>query len=310
MTKLRVLFKVTLFLFATFIIIQSCNKEDDRIEEEKVKLQEYLEANNYSGIEPTSSGLYYVVLTESDGASPQISDYVKIKFTGSLVDGTVFETSDSTLAVSEGIVREDKLYGPAKFSLENIGIPGLREGLMLMNEGGESKIIIPSNLAFGGTDYGIIPPYSTLIYDVELLDVISDPEEHEQQLLNSYIEENEYTGIEPTSSGLYYIEQEAGTGDLPGDNDIVRVHYVGSLIDGRIFDQSKSESESGSPLVINMSSTNVIPGFIEGVSKMRENGKARIIVPWNLGYGPNGSSDGIIPPYSTLVFDLEIVDIE
>lgn len=306
MTKLRYLFKVTLFLFATFIIMQSCDKEDDRIEEEKVKLQEYLEENNYSDIEPTSSGLYYIVVTESDGDSPQSSDFVNIRFTGSLVDGTVFETSDRDLAEREGIVREDKLYGPAKFSLENIGIAGLREGLMLMNEGGESKIIIPSNLAFGGTDYGIIPPYSTLIYDVELLDVISDPAEHEQQLLNAYIEENELTGIEPTSSGLYYIEQEAGTGDLPGEDDIVSVHYVGRLLDGRVFDQSESDN----PLVVDMSSTNVIPGFIEGLSKMRENGKAMIIVPWDLGYGSDGSSEGIIPPYSTLVFDLEVIDIE
>ena len=295
---------IILLLLGIFVFI-ACEKDDKRIEEEQEKLQQYLEEKGYSGIEPTSNGLYYVVLEEGEGAGPERSDFINIEFVASLVDGTVFETSNYTLAVSRGINREDKLYGPAKFRLENLGIQGLREGIMLMKEGGISRIIIPSNLAFGSTDYGIIPPYSTLIYDVELLDVISDPVEHEQNLLNQYIEDNDIT-VSPTESGLYYIDTETGTGDLPDGNASVTLHYKGYLLDGRLFD----ESTSGNPLVLSMSATNIIPGFIEGVKKMRKDGKARFIIPWDIGYGADGSAEGLIPPYSTLVFEVEIITIQ
>ena len=287
------------------ILFNTCKKEDRRIEEEQEKLQQYLEQKGYTDIEPTSSGLYYVVLEEGEGTSPARSDFINIEYVASLVDGTVFETSNYELAVSSGISREDKLYGPAKFLLDNLGIQGLREGIMLMKEGGISSIIIPSNLAFGSIDYGIIPPYSSLIYNVDLLDVISDPIEHEQDLLNQYLEDNDII-VSPTESGLYYIETETGTGDLPGINASVTLHYKGYLLDGRLF----SGTTNGNPFILSMSATNIIPGFLEGVEKMRKEGKARLIIPWDIGYGADGSSEGMIPPYSTLVFEVEIISIQ
>jgi FKBP-type peptidyl-prolyl cis-trans isomerase FkpA len=296
--------KISIIVLLGLLTFSSCNKEDSRIEEEKVKLQEYLDANGYNNIEPTSSGLYHVVISEGEGVSPERTDYVNINFTASLVDGTVFETSDRALAVARDILREDKLYGPSRFPLETLGIVGLREGLMLMKEGGRSKLIIPSNLGFGSIDYGTIPPYSTLIYEVELLDVISDPEEHEQALLDQYVADKGIVA-EPTESGLYYIENQAGTGDLPENNSVIKIHYKGSLLDGREFDKSGS-----TPISFALNSPNIIPGLIEGVKKMREGGKATIIIPWDIGYGAQGSSEGIIPPYSTLVFDVELVEID
>ena len=304
MQKAKSLTTIVILLLLGIFVFSACEKEDKRIKEEQKKLQQYLEEKGYSGIEPTSSGLYYVVLKEGEGSGPERSDFVNIEFVASLVDGTVFETSDYELAVSWGIDREDKLYGPAKFRLENLGIQGLREGIMIMKEGSISRIIIPSNLAFGSVDYGIIPPYSTLIYDVELLDVISDPVEHEQNLLNQYLEDNGIT-VSP-ESGLYYIERDAGTGDLPDGDATVTLHYKGYLLDGRLF----GESTSSNPFILSMSDTNIIPGFIEGVKKMRKDGKATFIIPWDSGYGADGSSEGIIPPYSTLVFEVEIISIQ
>ncbi|MFO7922260.1 MAG: FKBP-type peptidyl-prolyl cis-trans isomerase [Bacteroidales bacterium] len=297
--------KVFFILFPGLFLFNACEKEDERMEEEMVKLQEFLEEKGYTSVEPTSSGLYHVVLTEGNGENPVRSDFVNISFIASLVDGTVFETSDRNIAMNHDIVRDDKLYGPAKFQIQSLGITGLIEGLMLMKEGGISRIIIPSGLAFGSIDYGIIPPYSTLIYDVELHDVISDPVEHEKNLLDDYIEENDIT-VTPTESGLYYIEKEEGEGDLPGENASVTLHYTGALLDGRVFD----ETESDNPMVMSTGATNIIPGFIEGIKKMKKNGKARLIIPWSIGYGAEGSSEGIIPPYSTLVFDIEVIDIE
>lgn len=305
MRKRKNLYGGIILLFIGIFVFIACNKEDQRKEEEEIKLQQYLQEKGYSSIEPTSSGLYHVVLAEGTGDAPERSDYIIFEFTGSLIDGTIFDTSDRSLAVLNNILKEDKLYGPLKISMAEMGITGLREGLMLMKEKGFSRFIIPSRLAFGSSDLGIIPPYSTLIYDIELLNVISDPEEHEQNILDQYIEANNIS-VTPTESGLFYVETKLGEGDLPADNSEVTLHYKGYLLDGRIFD----ESETGEPAIFYLNNPNIIPGLIEGVKKMRKGGEASLIIPWSAAFGAEGSGDGIIPPYTTVIFDIRLLDIK
>ena len=110
-------------------------------------------------------------------------------------------------------------------------------------------------------------------------------------------------GAVKTESGLVYQELVIGTGPAPGKQDTVRVNYRGSLVDGTVFDDSYSR---GTPLVRQV--TGLIPGWQEGLAKMRVGGKARLVVPPELAYGdrPMGS----IPPGSTLVFELELLGIE
>ena len=296
---------LSLMLFA--FIVYSCEKTDQREEEEQIRLQEYLIENGYTSIEPTASGLYHVILNQGDGPQPESTDFIRISFTATLIDGTVFETSDEETAQSSGIFNEDVFYGPMKFQLVNLGSPvGLREGLLLMNEKGKSRFIIPSNLAFGSNDFGIIKPYSTLIYDVELLDVISDPVAHEQGLLDAYLLDNEITGP-PTSSGIYYIETEEGIGEQPLNTSVVTVHITGSLLDGRVFYSSKDSSTG--PIDVDMAATNFLPAILEGIHKMKKNGKSMLVVPWDQGYGEEGSGDGVIPPFSTIIFDIELIEI-
>lgn len=110
------------------------------------------------GIETTESGLQYEVVEEGSGQSPDASDRVTVHYTGTLIDGTVFDSS-----------RERG--EPASFALNQV-IPGWTEGLQLMKEGGHYKFYIPSELAYGERGAGdVIEPGSTLIFDVELLEV-------------------------------------------------------------------------------------------------------------------------------------------
>ncbi len=309
MQKLRTISKLSALLFSLLIVFNACNDKDDenREEQEAIKLQQYLIDNGYSDLQPTSSGLYHVVLSEGDGESPGLSDYINILFTTTLVDGTVVITNIEDIAIAHNIYQPNYMYGPTRMFMSNLGILGLREGIMLMKEGGKSRLIIPSNLALGSDNWVTIPSYSTLIYDVELFDVISDPEEHEQKLLDAYIEDNEITAI-PSNSGLYYIETELGTGTLPGNSSIITVHFKGSLLDGRVFVETKFEGSS--PVIYNLSYHELFPGFLEGIKKMRKNGKARLIIPWDIAFGAAGTEDGTIPPYSTVIFDVEMVDIQ
>ena len=104
------------------------------------------------------SGLQIERLAEGTGDSPEGEDRVQVHYTGTLIDGTVFDSS-----------RERGQ--PATFPLNGV-IPGFREGLAQLKEGGRAKLYIPPSIGYGETGAGPIPPNATLIFDVELLDVI------------------------------------------------------------------------------------------------------------------------------------------
>lgn len=106
----------------------------------------------------TGSGLRYIVIKEGTGAKPQPTSNVKVHYTGTLLDGTVFDSS-----VSRG--------KPIDFGLNQV-IPGWTEGVQLMREGGKYKFYIPYQLAYGERGYpGAIPPKSDLIFEVELIQI-------------------------------------------------------------------------------------------------------------------------------------------
>lgn len=111
-------------------------------------------------VKTTPSGLQYEVLTEGDGPRPEANDQVEVHYTGKLIDGTVFDSS-----VDRGM--------PATFGVTQV-IPGWVEALQLMKAGSKWRLFIPSNLAYGpnGAPGSPIGPNATLIFDVELLNVI------------------------------------------------------------------------------------------------------------------------------------------
>jgi FKBP-type peptidyl-prolyl cis-trans isomerase FkpA len=121
---------------------------------------EFLAANAQKpGVKVTESGLQYEVVTEGSGEKPLATDTVRVHYEGTLVNGTVFDSS-----YQRG--------QPAEFRLNGV-IPGWTEGLQLMPAGSTYMFYIPSNLAYGENGAGnSIPPYSALIFKVELLDIV------------------------------------------------------------------------------------------------------------------------------------------
>lgn len=110
-------------------------------------------------------------------------------------------------------------------------------------------------------------------------------------------------GIITTESGLQYLVIEEGEGPKPAEDDTVKVHYEGALIDGSVFDSSYNQDE---PEEISLEM--VIPGWAEGIQLMNVGSKYRIFIPSYLAYGERGAGQ-IIPPYSTLIFTIDLLDI-
>ncbi len=125
-----------------------------------------------------------------------------------------------------------------------------------------------------------------------------------QQREMDFFEENaSRKGVITTDSGLQYEIIETGQGNTPGQEDKVTVHYTGTLLDGRKFDSSR---DRGQPATFPVNG--VIPGWTEVLQLMKEGDRWRVFIPFQLAYGERGAGD-VIPPFATLVFDVELISV-
>lgn len=202
---------------------------------------------------------------------------------------------------------------------------GFDEAMRLVPEGGNGSFVIPSSLAFDSVGFeDNIPPYTSLRLDVEMIDIMTINEYEEEQRLLRDIEnaeamkrleeepqrisefvKNHDVRVEPTSSGLYYLEIQRGTGDLVENGDLVSIHYNLYNLDDKLIETSYG----GEPLQFVYGDGEMVPGIEEAVSYMRRGGKATIIVPSRIGFGGVAIDDDL-PANSTVVFDIDLVDIQ
>lgn len=139
---------------------QSAQEKKTRVQGDKNMAagQAYLESNKAKeGVQVTATGLQYEIVQEGNGPKPAATDKVTVHYHGTLIDGTVFDSS-----VDRG--------QPAQFPVNGV-IPGWVEALQMMPKGSKWKLTIPSNLAYGERGPGNIGPNSVLIFDVELIDI-------------------------------------------------------------------------------------------------------------------------------------------
>ena len=231
----------------------------------------------------TDSGLQYEVMTMGTGEKPAATDKVEVHYHGTLLDGTVFDSSvDRGQTITFGL---------------NQVIKGWTEGLQLMPIGSKFKFTIIPELAYGDRDMGSIPPNSTLIFEVELFDI-------EKPFVDTdfTIPTQEVT----LDSGLRYLEHIAGAGEITKVGNTVSVHYSGFLANGTKFDSSH---DRGQPFSFTLGEYRVIKGWEEGLLNMKKGAKRTLIIPPALGYGEKGAG-GVIPPNATLMFEVELVDFK
>ncbi|MDB5005241.1 MAG: FKBP-type peptidylprolyl isomerase [Mucilaginibacter sp.] len=140
---------------------------------EPAKIKNYV-ADKKLTVNKTDSGLYYVITKPGVGANVANGDTALVTYTGSLLSGKVFDTSIKDVAVKAKLGSLDQRpYTPIKVVIgQKKVVAGWEQGLLLLNKGAKATLIIPSNLGWGANGAGPIPPYSPVVFDVEVVDII------------------------------------------------------------------------------------------------------------------------------------------
>lgn len=139
---------------------------------EPAKIKKYIDDSKLTGA-TTASGLYYLITKPGTGDKPAVGDTVAVNYVGKFVNGKLFETNIKEVAQKEKTFNPMMQYKPIHIPVGvKAVIPGWDEGLMLLNKGAKATFVIPSNLAYGEQGNQIIQPFTPLVFDVELVDII------------------------------------------------------------------------------------------------------------------------------------------
>jgi FKBP-type peptidyl-prolyl cis-trans isomerase len=258
--------------------------------------------NNEPEIVTLESGLMFKDDSLGTGREAQTNDLVSVHFQGWMVPGDSVDLfadwSGDQAKQSMSLGDSKSRNQPIKFVLNSDSfIKGTDEGIVGMKTGGTRTMIIPSELAYGETGIGFIPPNTDLKVVVELLEV--------KDRIVSEMWEVDPDLFKTTASGLKYAIIEEGTGSQADSGKVVTVHYSGYLEDSTKFDSSVERDE---PISFPVGFGQVIPGWDEGMKLLKEGAKARFIIPPSLGYGEMQIEK--IPVNSTLIFDVELIKVQ
>lgn len=231
-------------------------------------------------ITTTASGLGYKILQKGNGPQPQLDDIVFVAIHGKLENGVDFHPPSQ-----------------AVYSMKSL-LPGVSEGLRLMNKGSKFRLFIPPSLGLGKMGRGPIGPDQTLIYELELL-AINPPAPNP---IDFFAKNAARQGVVTTASGLQYEVIKAGEGPKATLNDTVQIRYITALLSGLELDNSTSRPQ---PTIVPASS--LTAGFREALLLMNKGAIYRFFIPPSLAYGEQGN--GTVGPNESLIFSLELQDI-
>jgi len=131
--------------------------------------------------------------------------------------------------------------------------------------------------------------------------------EYEKVLLKQYIRDAKIE-IPPMEDGIYYIVQQTGNGSAVAAGDTVLIHYEGHFLNGKYFDSTRHRND---PLqFVYGHQMQVIGGLEKAIGKMQEGDKALVIIPSELAFGADGSVEGIVPPFTPVVFEIELISVK
>lgn len=267
--------------------------------------------SEYPGYTKSKSGFYYkLTKIGEDGIKCQFNDYITVDICYRTMKDSVF------------------FRGRRKFQISKQEFPGaIDECLTMLAKEDSSSFILSATDFFKRTLSSDLPPFlketDKMKVDVMVLDIqtpsqfehekeaflrwIDDFGDYEKTLLKQYLESSKIKA-RPDSSGMYHITIKKGNEKGVKLGDTVLVHYEGRFLNGKFFDSTRQRNEAFQ--FVYGQQWQVIKGMEEAIGIMHEGEKALFIMPSELAFGQTGSSTGIIPPFTSLIFEVELVSVK
>ena len=271
----------------------------------------------YKGYTQSDSGLYYKLQTIGDGKhKPTPGCYLQLIITYKTIKDSVF--LDTYSCNETGMVILPFNRSSFKGSFE--------EGLTKMNAGDSLSFIVSADSLFNKFFKAELPLFldqgSLVKMEVKLHSILSseqyqtelekykliveDRDIEESRKLNVYLD-TIATKFYTISNGMYYLPVKQGTGDYPKYGDMVKIHYKGYFLNGKQFE---STYERAQPLEFNFGEDGqVIKGFKTAISLMNEGARTKFIIPSCLAFGETGSSTNIVPAFTTVIYEIELMNL-
>ncbi|MBX7180614.1 MAG: FKBP-type peptidyl-prolyl cis-trans isomerase [Bacteroidia bacterium] len=265
--------------------------------------------SKYSGFDESETGLFYQYHNhDEDAKAPSVGDIITLQLV------LKNSTTDSVLFDSR------KFKNVQKFPMPESKYAGsIEEGFAMLNEGDSATFIVNADSFYKHSSRAPKPKFfkegDALKFDIKMVKVETQ-EEYQKQMqkemaamasleagkIASYVSSK---GIKekPDQNGIYTIITKEGKGATPQDGDSITVHYEGTFLDGQVFDSSLKRKK---PIGFRLGRQEVIPGWELAFSKLKKGSKATLIIPSKLAYGDGG---GQLPPFATLVFEVELLEI-
>ena len=292
MTFFHTITRSLLLVFLIFVLISSCT-------------------NPYPGYSKAGEGIYYKLLMvgEQDQCC-RFGDFVTANIAYVTMNDSVFFSG----------IRKFKLIQP-NFS------GSIDKCFTMMCKHDSAHFIISAFDFFEKTLENVVPDYlgadgkmKIYIYlmDIQTTDEyerekeaflhwIEDLGEYEKVLLRQYIRETKIE-VPPMEDGIYYIVQQTGGGPAVAIGDTVVIHYEGHFLNGKYFDSTRRRND---PLqFVYGHQLQVIGGLEKAIGKMHEGDKALVIIPSEQAFGADGSVEGIVPPFTPVVFEIELINVK
>src|SRR6056297_2694970 len=284
---------IKIFIIILSVSIISCNRTPD-----------------YQGFSKTSSGIYFKLLSFGESNREiKPGNYITADISYATMKDSTFFDGRRTLQISE-----PKYKG------------SIDECFLMLSKDEKATFIIPANDFFKRTLETNLPDFISIQDSIKItIDVINvqnkseflkqneaflnwirDFGDYEQVLLKQFIEEKKINA-EPTKSGLYHIVIEEGNDVEVEKGDTVVVHYEGKFLNGKFFDSTKQRKQPFE--FVYGHKMQVIDGMEEVIGKMKEGERALAILPSDIAFGKTGSSTGIIPPYTYVIYEVVLTDV-
>ena len=273
--------------------------------------------SKYKGYTLTDSGLYYKLQVIGDGKrKPQPGQFLQLIITYKTEKDSVFLDSYSNNETGKVILPFQHSSFEGSFE----------EGLFTMNDGDSVSFIVSADSLFkkffGAPLPLFLPEGSVVKMDVKLHKILT-PEQYQEELKNyeQMVEDRDIeeqrklqtyldtckTEYYPLNNGMFYLPIKQGVGDNAEGGNAIKIHYKGYFLNGKIFESTYDRKQ---PLELIVGTQGqIISGLESAIRLMNEGAKTKFMIPSQLAFGEAGSSTGIVPPYTTVVYEIELLSL-